>query len=207
MRAQLISMGIAEDKINDRFVERRITCRIKFLENFAQLVYKGIAGNCAEAGVFQGEFAQQINRCFPDRKLYLFDTFEGFSEKDVQVEKSNGYSKATVGQYSLTSEEIVMSKMVHPENCIVRKGFFPDSAKGVNDTFCFVNLDMDLYQPTLEGLEFFATKMNHHGIILVHDYFSHYQGVEKAVHEFLEQKRQLQMVPIGDEISIAIVGF
>lgn len=206
MREQLIEMGLEEDVIEDKYVERRVVSRIKFLESFATLAKENIKGCCAEAGVFQGEFAHYINKFFPDRTLYLFDTFEGFAEQDVSIEMKNQFSSAKSGQYSLTSEEIVLQKMEHPEKCIVKKGFFPSTAYGIKEEFCFVNLDMDLYQPTLEGLKFFCDKMTRNGVILVHDYFSHYRGVEKAVSEFLQEK-DLRIVPIGDEISVAIVGF
>src|SRR3989344_5317525 len=33
-----------------------------------------VDGSVAELGVYRGEFATQINECFPDKKLYLFDT-------------------------------------------------------------------------------------------------------------------------------------
>src|SRR6188508_837716 len=36
----------------------------------------GVKGNVAELGVYKGEFAKRINQLFPDKKLYLFDTFE-----------------------------------------------------------------------------------------------------------------------------------
>lgn len=42
-----------------------------------------IEGSVAEAGVYQGNFSAVINKCFPTRKLYLFDTFEGFDSKEI----------------------------------------------------------------------------------------------------------------------------
>lgn len=36
---------------------------------------------------FRGEFAKYIHRAFPHSKLYLFDTFEGFDQRDVEYEK------------------------------------------------------------------------------------------------------------------------
>lgn len=36
---------------------------------------KNIKGNVAELGVYKGKFARYINKMFPDRNLYLFDTF------------------------------------------------------------------------------------------------------------------------------------
>jgi O-methyltransferase len=39
-----------------------------------------IPGAAAELGVYKGPFAQMINKLLPDRKLYLFDSFQGFAE-------------------------------------------------------------------------------------------------------------------------------
>lgn len=99
-----------------------------------------------------------------------------------------------------------MSKMSHSENCIIRKGYFPETGKGIEDKFCFVNLDLDLYQPTLEGLKYFWDKMVPGSIILIHDFFAQdYPNVKTAVYDFEEYiGKQLTMTPIGDSLSIAV---
>jgi O-methyltransferase len=48
-----------------------------------EIVKKDLKGNVAELGVYKGKFARYLNHFFPDRKLYLFDTFEGFDNRDV----------------------------------------------------------------------------------------------------------------------------
>jgi hypothetical protein len=100
-----------------------------------------------------------------------------------------------------------MSKLPHPEKAIIRKGYFPDTAIGLPDKFKFVNLDLDLYVPTLEGLRLFYDKMIPGGVILIHDYFPNsYPGVKQAVTEFeFELEKALLKIPIGDKISIAVV--
>lgn len=145
---QLKEYNIDENKINTGYVDLPLDSRRIFCENMAQL-HKDIPDNIcvAEAGVFQGDFAKIINQNYKNKKLYLFDTFEGFSEKDIAYEK--GFSKAEAGDYNLTSIDIVMNKMKFPQNCVIRQGFFPETAIGIEDKFCFVNLDMDLYRPTL----------------------------------------------------------
>ncbi|MDR2793572.1 MAG: TylF/MycF family methyltransferase, partial [Treponema sp.] len=95
---------------------------------------KKIEGNVAELGVYRGEFAEKINKAFPDKKLYLFDTFEGFNEKDVEIETVLKHSKQQ-HDFSKTNEEIVLQKMKFRENCIIRKGYFPETAAGIEDTF------------------------------------------------------------------------
>lgn len=206
IKKQLLDMGIAENKINTTYIDSKVKVREQFVRDFAAIIYSnGIGGCVAEAGVFQGEFASIINESFPDRRLYLFDTFEGFDERDIIYETINKFSDAVSGHLNVTSEELVLSKMSCPENCIIKKGYFPESAKGIKEKFCFVNLDMDLYKPTLEGLLFFYPLMVHGGIIIVHDFFSKgYDGVNAALKEFLEKNPLLVPFPIGDNVSIAI---
>ena len=46
------------------------------------------------------------------------------------------------------------------------------------------------------------------GVILVHDYFgSQYPGIKKIVKEFMAEHPRLSKIPIGDAMSIAIIGF
>jgi hypothetical protein len=183
-----------------------IETRKIWLTDFARIIYaRGIFGNVAEAGVFRGDFAKHINAMFPDKTLYLFDTFEGFPVEDLEKEELHSNSKA--GYYDFTSEELVLNKMPHKEKVVIKKGYFPQTAQGIYDNFCFVNLDLDLYQPTLEGLKFFWDKMSECGVILIHDYFGiDFPNVKTAVSDFEKLLGEpLKMLPIGDTLSIAVV--
>jgi O-methyltransferase len=182
--------------------------RIRALKNAAEVIYnEQIGGAVAELGVFQGEFAKYINSLFSDRALYLFDTFEGFSERDIEKEKEVGTKRVIERSYRYrgTSVELVMGKMKNPERCIVRKGFFPETAKGVESDFAFVSLDADLYQPMLAGLQYFYPRLTKGGYIFVHDYFTDtFTGTREAVMEY-KRVRGINFVPIGDDCSIAII--
>ena len=207
IKKQLMDMGIPEYKINTTYIDFNVKPRKQFLLDFSSIVHnRGISGCVAEAGVFQGEFAAAINECFSDRKIYLFDTFEGFDARDIVYEEKNHFSDATTGHLNITSEELVLNRMKYPGQCIIKKGYFPESAEGIEDTFCYVNLDMDLYKPTLEGLRFFYPLMVKGGIITIHDYFSKgYEGINAALYEFIEEiDESIVPFPIGDHISIAI---
>ena len=70
-----------------------------------------------------------------------------------------------------------------------------------------MNLDLDLYEPTYNGLLFFSDKMTENGIILVHDYFAeNFKGPRYAVDKFVsESKNSIRVLPIGDGISVAII--
>ncbi|MBK9794912.1 MAG: methyltransferase, partial [Holophagaceae bacterium] len=122
---------------------------------FAEEAYTlGLVGSVAEVGVYQGAFAEMINICFPDRKFYLFDTFEGFSPKDIQEELNQGIAFGNQ-DFKNTSVQRVLYRMKHPDKCIIKKGYFPATAVDIDDDFVFISLDADLYAPILSGLEFF----------------------------------------------------
>ncbi|MBQ7560568.1 MAG: class I SAM-dependent methyltransferase [Synergistaceae bacterium] len=203
---QLKNLGIPEHRINKTFVQILMQARILFLQRFAERVYKeNICGSVAEAGVYKGDFAKHINKNFPDRKCYLFDTFDGFTDYDISREQKESMTSADYMKNVNISE--VLAKMPNQDNIILKVGRFPDTAQGINDSFAFVNLDMDLYEPTLQGLRFFYPLMSNGGIILIHDYFSDaYPNVEQAVKDFeFELGAKLHKMPIGDNISLAII--
>ena len=179
--------------------------RIATLELMSHEIYRyNINGSVAELGVYRGDFSKEINHYFPDRKLYLFDTFEGFDKRDAKVDKEKTFSSATQ-DFSKTSEELVLSVMEHRENCIIKKGWFPKTAEGVEDKFCFVSLDTDLYQPIRAGLEFFYPRLVNGGVIMVHDFNNDgYAGVREAVKEFCV-KNDTNYVCISDSDGSAVI--
>ena len=200
-------MDVPTRKINANYVQSLIYPRIECMKNVKRLLDEvGITeGAVAELGVFRGDFAKEINKVFCNNKLYLFDTFEGFAEEDYLVELKKGYANQNrAGHFGNTTVQLVMDKMTYPEKCCICKGLFPESAKNVEDRFLFVNLDADLYAPTLAGLEFFYPRMVQGGVIFVHDYFSEvFSGAKGAVKEFCT-KENISYLPIGDTLSIAI---
>jgi hypothetical protein len=148
---------------------------------------KEIPGSIAELGVYRGETAAMLNGLFADRTLYLFDTFQGFSQNDLADGEEGKHSQAEAGDFQDTSLELVLSRLPHPEKAVVRKGYFPETVEGLEDRFALVSLDVDLYKPTLSGLEYFYPRLAAGGSIFVHDYNSRrFSGVRKAVDEFTD---------------------
>lgn len=163
-----------------------------------------LPGDMAELGVYRGDFAAEISRRFPERTLYLFDTFEGFDSRDMASEA--GYSKAVEGDFADTSVEVVLAKLTAPEHAVVRKGYFPETAQGLEAQFAFVSLDADLYEPTLNGLRWFYPRMVPGGVILLHDYQNaRFSGVQAAVEAFEKEQGALLLLPVGDLHGSAMV--
>ena len=166
---------------------------------------RSLIGSVAEVGVYRGDFASQLNRCFPNRTLYLFDTFEGFDTTDVEVERKKGFSTGEQ-DFSDTSVDLVLSKMVTPQQCVVKKGFFPQTAKDIEDTFVFVSLDADLYQPIYEGLVYFYPRLEAGGYIFIHDVNNEeYKGARQALEQFCSEQG-VGFVPLADYSGTAVIS-
>lgn len=162
-----------------------------------------IQGDIAELGVFQGEFSSLMNSLLPDRTLHLFDTFEGFAECDRAYEIDKGYTKAEKflgkGEFANTSVEMVMAKMIHPEKCVVHKGYFPDTIPKEEKKYALVSLDCDLYAPMLAGLRYFVPRLSHGGYIMMHDYNDEdFKGNKKAIEDYEKEFGNVVKVPIPD---------
>lgn len=179
--------------------------RLSTLELISYEINKKIlSGNVAELGVYKGRFARYINQYFPDRILYLFDTFKGFDERDVISETKKEFSSGEQ-DFSDTSVEAVLKLMPFPQKCNPVIGFFPDSAKRIDDNFVFVSLDADLYEPIYNGLQFFYPKLVSGGYIFIHDFNNEaYKGARKAVEQFCEEFK-INYLPIPDVGGSAVI--
>lgn len=169
---------------------------------------KNIPGAVAELGVFKGEFAKYINDAFPQKTCYLFDTFEGFRSSEAEEEKISGNcGDAFIERFKDTNEEAVLRKMPVPEKIVCKKGLFPESLDGLEDTFSFVSLDVDFEQAIYDGLEYFYPRLNEGGYIFVHDYNSStLKGVRNAIQKYEKVNGlKLAKVPIPDLCGTLVI--
>jgi len=150
---------------------------------FEQITKDKIPGSLAECGVYKGQLSKFIHAMLPDRKLYLFDTFEGFDQRHKESQNDNRFKD--------TSVESVKKLVGNSENVIIKKGFFPESATGIeNESFAFIMLDFDKYEPTLAALKLLYSKLNPGGFLFIHDYSSPESdwACSRALNEFLVDK-------------------
>lgn len=103
---------------------------------------------------------------------------------------------------ALTSrEEQVQEKLSSfSEKLRLYKGWIPKRFDEVSEKkFCFVHIDVDLYQPTLDSISFFYPRLVKGGIILCDDYgFNTCPGAKKAFDEYVKDKpEKIVHVPTG----------
>lgn len=158
-----------------------------------------IEGDMAEVGVYKGGSAKLLRATNDKKILHLFDTFEGLPETS-EFDNEKQFQK---GNYHGTFDE-VKHYLQDCNNLKFYKGYFPDTAVGMEDTsFSFVHLDVDLYESTKSALEFFYPKMTQGGIIISHDYTSA-PGVKKAFDEFVKDKTEIVLETYGSSQGFLI---
>ena len=184
--AQLAETRLSERDLSNDYV------RLAVLELLCRRL-DTVPGAAAELGVYKGFFARCINQLLPERKLYLFDSFEGFGPEACAP-------KSFQAAHRNTAVEKVLAIMPHPEQITVKPGFFPESLGGLEERFCLVSLDVDFEQATLDGLRYFWPRLSPGGYLLLHDWGSlKLHGVARALTVYeAEIGCKLPAVPLCD---------
>lgn len=170
---------------------------------FEQIIKERLQGELAELGVYRGNTAvllADFGRA-AGKNIYLFDTFQGFSDEDLR-----GVDAGKKAEFADTSLESVRA-LVGTERVNYVVGHFPESTGNMprDIAFCLAHLDCDLYAPMKAGLEYFYPRLVPGGFLVIHDYSSlHWDGAERAVDDFLADKRE-RVVPIPDKAGTAVV--
>ena len=177
-----------KNKINNGGDTARL---LSIILNIKQVMAEGIKGEFAELGVWRGNtaaiLAHYANK--HQRKVYLFDTFEGFNNADfvgIDAKQRISFDNTSIDlvKKNIGSDDVV---------CSYIKGFFPKSIteEHENLTYAIVSLDCDLYAPTKAGLLFFYDRMPKGGIFFLHDYSSlFWEGSKLAIDEFCKEKNE-----------------
>ena len=180
-------------------LERSYKDKDRFLNFWYQvnrLRKENIDGAFAELGVYKGDSAQVLNEMDDSREFHLFDTFEGFNQNVLDIETGKA---ATYNTYDFadTSYERVKQKLAS-DNFKFHVGHFPGTTKNMEEIkYALVNMDADLYNPTLAGLNYFYPRLTHGGVIIIHDYKPEWPGIMKAVNEYAS-KISVPIVPLTD---------
>ena len=162
-----------------------------------------IPGNFVECGVYKGGSAVVIARTLNrykvlDRKIYLYDTYEGMTaaqEIDKRISTNisaiyylnNSLKEDKVWAYaSFESVTKVIDSLDYPKsNFIQIKGDVSETLLKVLPTpIALLRLDTDWYESTLVELEVLYPLVVKKGIIIIDDY-GHWSGAKFAVDEYL----------------------
>ncbi len=178
---------------------------------FLQAALKSLAkveGDVVECGVRYGRSTLfMASAANGSRQFHVFDSFEGLSdpdpEKDVGVEAFKKDGKTRV--FHMHKLDQVLARFAEYPEINVYQGWIPDRFDEVADRkFALIHVDVDMYQPTVDTLEFFWDRLNPGGIVICDDYGAPaYPGAEKAIDEFFADRFESAVeLPTGQSIVI-----
>jgi len=184
-----------------------------------------IKGTFVECGVWRGGSSMVIakmlsNRNVNDRKIYLYDTFEGMSEpthNDIDLRGASASTLLKENENNKTDSVWCLadlSDVQHnlrltnfpEENLVYVKGKVEDTIPETmpEDNIALLRLDTDWYDSTKHELMFLYPKLALNGVLIIDDY-GHWEGCRKAVDEYLTEKRErilLQRVDYTGRVGI-----
>jgi O-methyltransferase len=162
-----------------------------------------IKGDIVECGVWKGgsmmaaaETLIHLNDY--SRKLYLYDTFEYFSQPgpmDISYRGESGYDvlkqNAGDGETWKAPEESTVLKNImatgYPADLLkLIKGKVEDTIPGtIPENISILRLDTDWYASTKHELEWLYPALTERGVLIIDDY-GHWKGCKKAVDDYFE---------------------
>ncbi len=183
-------------------------------QSVVYITKNNIPGDFIECGVWKGGSSMLVAKYFAihnihNRKIILYDTYEGMSEPTEFDRDFAGQSARE--QLASTKKAEDHSVWAYSSLESVKKNFqstgYPvnsiDFIKGkVEDTIpsnlpsgeiALLRLDTDWYESTLHELEHLYPKLVKNGVLIIDDY-GYWEGCRKAVDEYFEKEQQHPLI-------------
>ena len=170
-------------------------------------------GDVCEVGCWRGLSAYQIATYLKSQDIdvvfHIFDSFEGLSEiESVDRYEYEERSLKSIRKQFAYSLERVQHNMREFNFIKYYKGWIPERFTEVKDEiFCFVHIDVDLYQPTYNSFEFFYPRLCPRGIMVFDDYGClQFPGAKKAIDECISRDDKVFFLPLPSGQAFLIRG-
>ncbi len=170
------------------------------------LVENDIDGDMVECGVWRGgcsiAIARTLKKLDSNKKVYLFDTFEGMTKpttfdrnaltKDLAIKKFNRLQKENHNNWCYASLDDVKNSFMKYD--LMDKAFFIkgdvnttlNDLKNLPEKISLLRLDTDWYESTKKELDILYPLLQPKGVLMVDDY-GHWEGAKKAVDEYIRK--------------------
>ncbi len=162
------------------------------------IIKNNIAGDFVECGIWKGGSSMLMaytlkDAGITDRKIYLYDTFEGMT-KPLEVdgeEAKEQWEKGVTGTHNTMCYaplDLVRSNInstgYPAENIIMIKGPVEKTLPGtIPVSIALLRLDTDWYGSTIHELQHLYPLLAKHAVLIVDDYGA-WKGAKKAVDEY-----------------------
>jgi len=139
-----------------------------------------IEGDIVECGVWRGGFSIFLSYIFPNRNIWVCDSYEGFQPTEgakydyPQERHTPRYTHNSIGPLAISLEEVKgyfdAYKLGDQERIKFIKGFVKDSLPTAGiEKISLLRIDVDGYSPTLEVLDELYDKVQPGGYIVFDD--------------------------------------
>lgn len=151
----------------------------------------GVAGDFCELGCWRGLSAYQtadyIRRHRAGARFCILDSFAGLSEYREEDKAGPAYDFEAMRAALSCPEDIVRRNLAEFDFVSYHRGWIPEQFGEVADRrFCWVHVDVDLYQPIRDSIEFLYPRLVAGGLMVFDDYgCSVFPGAKRAVDEFI----------------------
>lgn len=137
-----------------------------------QVLYQGIPGDIVELGSLTGMTAAVLQRTLEDfgsdKRLWLFDSFEGLPAITAEDEKCPLRPENFKTSPEHTIQRFADLGLREP---VIVPGWFADTLPDrLPEQVCFVHLDGDLYHSTKQGLEACYPRLPTGAVVVIDDY-------------------------------------
>ncbi len=188
------------------------------------IIDNDIQGDFIECGVYKGGSSMMMalilkNKAIINRKIFLYDTFEGMSMPTEVDTKTDGVSSKTMEQWKENQTQINnnwcyssidevtknMEKTSLPkEQFELIKGKVEDTIpNNFHNQIALLRLDTDWYESTKHELEHLYPLLVNNGVIIIDDYGA-WEGAKIAVDEYFGEKKKILLNRIDYTGRIAI---
>lgn len=172
--------------LSDQIDERELAIILRELE---KVLGVGTPGDVVEFGCYIGTASVPLGKRLmsTDKKLYVYDSFEGLPEKTSEDESPTG-TQFVAGELLASKKQLIKNfKQANVPLPVITKGWFSDVTPAqVPARIAFAYLDGDYYRSVLDPLKLIWDRLTPGAIILVDDYANEaLPGAAKAVDEWL----------------------
>jgi hypothetical protein len=157
-------------------------------------------GDVAECGCFMGlssylmcDYLRRHNSNFQGARYHLFDSFEGLSAPTLEDDVPEEFERAkeieamcAQGAFAASLDQVRRNLADFPD-ITFHPGWIPLTFHALSQRqYRFVHVDVDLYDPTLESLEYFYPRLAAGGVLVSDDYG--WPGARMAIDEFCAER-------------------
>lgn len=188
------------------------TCSVEpmysLFKSIEYVVKNNIPGDFVECGVYKGGSAMLMALTLihfknTDRKIYLYDTFEGMSEPTEKDIDFGGNSAKKLLNKSEREKDIIwcygpfdevkknmLSTGYDSDKIIFIKGKVENTIPAeIPKNISLLRLDTDWYESTKHELVHLFPLLVKKGVLIIDDY-GHWEGARKAVDEYFESHQE-----------------